>query len=175
MAATPPNDAWPMMTVPDEMSERAAAPASGRAARPAPRILAAAAIYFAIVFAAGLLFGPVRVLWLEPWLGRTLAVLCETPLLLGVMAFAARRIPAWTGGSPSLVALLAIGALALCFQQIADLSVGFGLRGMTIGEQMALFATPPGWIYGFDLIVFALAPLILARRPRRSTPPAAEV
>lgn len=134
-------------------------------------MLAAASLYFAMVFAAGLVLGPVRVLWLEPWLGRTLAVLCETPFLLGVMAFAARRAPSWAGVVSGPISLISIGLLALCLQQIADLSVGFGLRGMTLSEQVALFSTPPGWIYGFDLVVFAVAPLILARR---SKPPQTE-
>lgn len=130
------------------------------------RIAAAAALYFAIVFVAGLALGPIRVLYLEPWVGRTIAVLCETPFLLMAMAFAARWTPAWTKVQPNFISLLSIGLLALALQQIADLAVGFGLRGMTLSEQLALFATPPGWIYLVDLVAFALAPLIVQRRPR---------
>jgi len=133
-------------------------------------VLAAAALYFAMVFAAGLILGPARVLWLEPWLGRTLAVLCETPLLLCVMGVAARLAPSWAGAARDGISLIAIGLLALGFQQIADLSVGFGLRGMTLSEQLALFSTPPGWVYGFDLVAFALAPLILARHVKAPQP-----
>lgn len=146
-----------------EMSEDANAPVSDVNAGGGMRVVAAAAIYFGIVFAVGLTLGPIRVLWLEPVLGPTLAVLCETPFLLGAMAFAAHRASRWTrlrAGAPNH---LAFGLLALLFQQVADLGVGFGLRGMTLGEQLALFTTPPGWIYAFNLIAFALAPLVLLR------------
>ena len=37
------------------------------------RVGAAAVLYFLLVFGAGLVLGPVRVLWLEPWLGPLLA------------------------------------------------------------------------------------------------------
>ncbi|MGE0741009.1 MAG: hypothetical protein AB7O98_06670 [Hyphomonadaceae bacterium] len=134
------------------------------AERPRSRVVAAASVYFALVFLVGLALGPIRVLWLEPILGRTIAVLCETPFLLAAIWFAARAAPRWTklrGGWPSL---LAVGLLALAFQQLADLAVGFGLRGMTLNDQLAFFATPPGYIYAFNLIVFACAPLLARGR-----------
>jgi hypothetical protein len=127
------------------------------------RIVATAAAYFAIVFLVGLVLGPVRVLWLEPVLGRTIAVLCETPFLLGAIWFAARLTPRWTKLRGGRWALLAVGVLALAFQQIADLAVGFGLRGMTLNEQIAFFATPPGYVYAFNLLVFTIAPLLALR------------
>ena len=143
-----------------QTSFEAEAPAS--VAPPRKRTLAAAAsIYFAIVFAAGLVLGPIRVFYLEPWLGPTLAVLLETPFLLAAMAFAGRWAPIWTKLTPTVMSLLGVGVLALAFQQVADLAVGSGLRGMTLNEQLALFATPPGWIYLFDLAAFALAPLVM--------------
>jgi hypothetical protein len=49
------------------------------------RLTAASLLYFAIVFGAGFLLGPVRVFWLEPQLGKSVAVLCEAPFLLVVM------------------------------------------------------------------------------------------
>lgn len=54
------------------------------------RILRAAAVYIGIVFAVGILLGPVRVLWVEQWFGRTIAVLLEAPFLVIAMMFAAR-------------------------------------------------------------------------------------
>src|SRR5574338_1423904 len=134
--------------------------------RPKARILAAAALYFVLVFAVGLLLGPIRVLWLEPVLGPTIAVLCETPLLIAAMAFGARAAPRWTQMRGGWMAYLAMGLIALALQQVADLSIGFGLRGITLSEQLAFFATPPGYIYAFNLIVFALAPLVMRLRVR---------
>lgn len=126
--------------------------------------MAAAALYFAVVFAVGLTLGPLRVLWLEPLVGPTFAVLCESPLLLLTMVVAGRLVPRAMGVGDNRFALLAVGVLALMFQQIADLSVGFGLRGMTLNEQLAVFQTPAGWIYVVDLYAFALAPLLMAPR-----------
>jgi hypothetical protein len=45
------------------------------------RIAAAAFLYFLAVYAAGFLFGTVRVLLLEPRMGPFAAVLCEAPFL----------------------------------------------------------------------------------------------
>lgn len=129
-------------------------------------LVRAAALYFLIVFATGLALGPLRVIYLEPWLGRTLAVLIESPLLIAAMAFAARWVPGWTKLEPTRAALLLMGLIALALQQIADLAVGFGLRGMTLNEQLLLFTTPAGWIYLFDLVAFALAPVIMRRADR---------
>ena len=140
------------------------APASGGAWR---HVLRAAAIYFCIVFAVGLVLGPVRVLWLEPWLGRTLAVLCEAPFLILAMWFGARWAPAWARLEPGWWSRLMMGIAALVMQQLADLAVGFGLRGMTLSDQIAYFVTPPGFIYAAILILFAVMPLIVTLQTSR--------
>lgn len=139
----------------------------------ARHIFSAAAIYFVLVFAVGLVLGPPRVLWLEPVLGQAIAVLCEAPLLIIAMGFAARWAPRWAGiPHAGWRARLAIGVLALVFQQMADLSVGLGLRGLNFQQQLDYFATPAGWIYAATLIYFALAPLVSYWRARvRRTPP----
>jgi len=139
-------------------------PASGASGA---RILTASAIYFAIVFAVGLILGPIRVLWIEPWLGATLAVLCEAPLLAMAMALAARLAPRLAGLGGGWAARLTMGALALAMQQIADLSVGFGLRGLTLQAQLAYFQTPPGYIYIATLVLFAVMPLLVYWRSAR--------
>lgn len=121
-------------------------------------------LYFAMVFAVGLALGPVRVLWLEPWLGPLLAILCELPFLLAAMYFAAgaaQRLGGFGGGP---VGRLLVGLVALGLQQLADLAVGFGLRGMTLAEQLSYFTTPPGFLYAAALAVFALMPLAAHRR-----------
>ena len=134
------------------------------------RVLSAAALYFVLVFAVGLLLGPARVLWLEPWFGRALAVLFEAPLLIVAMWFGARWAPAWAKLEAGWWRRLAMGLIALALQQMADLAVGFGLRGMTFADQLAYFATPAGLIYIATLIVFAAMPLIVALQAPRSEP-----
>lgn len=137
-------------------------PAETRRSR--TRVGSTAALYFVLVFAVGLVLGPIRVLWLEPVLGQTIAVLCETPFLIAAMFLAARWASRWTKMEGGWLSYLAVGLLALLLQQIADLAVGFGLRGMTLSDQMALFSTPPGWIYLANLALFAAAPLLVRQR-----------
>lgn len=125
---------------------------------PRRRLLGAAALYFLIVFAAGLVMGPIRVLWLEPVLGPFLSVLCETPLLVLAMWIAAGFAPRAVRLQGGLGAHLALGTLALFFQLIADVAVGFGLRGLVLQDQLAYFATPAGWAYVATLVLFTLMP-----------------
>lgn len=132
------------------------------------RVVRAAAIYFALVFIVGFMLGPIRVLWLEPWLGKTIAVLIEAPFLIAAMALASVWAPRWAGVDGGWVSYLTIGVAALAFQQMADVAVGFGLRGMTLNDQVAYFGSPPGYIYAATLIVFALMPLWMWSRRTRS-------
>lgn len=124
------------------------------------RIIRGGAIYFALVFAAGMALGPVRVLYLEPLLGETIAVLCETPFLLLAMAFAAHAAPRWARVNAGWPGYFALGVVALALQLAADLAVGLGLRSMTLAAQLTYFATPAGWIYVLALAAFALMPLL---------------
>ena len=56
------------------------------------RILRTALIYFALVFGAGFVLGPLRVLFVVPRIGPRAAELAEIPLMLVVIWFAARWI-----------------------------------------------------------------------------------
>jgi hypothetical protein len=132
------------------------------------RLATAAALYFALVFGFGFLLGPLRVFWLEPWLGRTAAVLCETPFILVAMILAARWVPGKVGLRADLGSLAAMGVGALVLQQIADFAVGIMLRGMTPSEQLANFTTPAGIIHAAALLAFAAMPALVNRdRMRR--------
>ena len=127
------------------------------------RILISATLYFAIVFGIGLLLGPIRVVWLEPWLGKVTAVLCELPFLLGAMILSARSIPKRIGLNKNLGSLAAMGIGALVLQQIADFAVGIGLRGLVPSEQLAFLVTPAGLIYVASLVAFAAMPALVNR------------
>lgn len=132
------------------------------------RVAKAAALYFVMVFLVGLALGPIRVSWVEPVLGQTLAVSLEAPLLIAAMAIAAPRAVRWAAlCGAGWFSHLCVGLVALALQQIADLSVGFGLRGMSLDQQIHYFTTPPGYVYAFTLVAFVLAPLttLLRRRP----------
>jgi hypothetical protein len=127
------------------------------------RVVTAALLYFAIVFAAGFTLGTIRVLWLEPRFGPTLAVLCEAPFLLAVMVVAARRIPAAVHLAQDNISLLLMGLGALALQQAAEFILGAALRGLSPSQQLAQFATTPGLIYAGLLMVFAGMPWLANR------------
>jgi hypothetical protein len=128
-------------------------------------------VYFLIVFAAGFVIGPVRILVLEPRLGPVGALLIELPIMIAVMVLAARwalarfRVPArWN-------AWLTMGALALALQQIGDIAVAIMLRGMTMMDHWRHFTTAEGMMFAASLIIFLLMPGLVGRR--NLTPPAA--
>ena len=80
------------------------------------------------------------------------------------MVLAARIIPIRVGLSCDVKSLVAVGLIALALQQIADLAVGVGLRGISPLDQLRNFTTPAGLIYAACLMAFAAMPLIVNRR-----------
>jgi hypothetical protein len=128
------------------------------------RIAAAAALYFALVFGAGFILGPIRVLWLEPRVGPLAATACEAPFLLIAIMAAARWVPRVMRLEKTVASLTLMGLGALLLQQLADFAVGVGLRGLTAAAQLAQFATPQGLIYAALLIIFVVMPALANRR-----------
>jgi len=129
-------------------------------------IIAAAALYFLVVFGVGVLLGPMRVFWLEPRIGETAATLSEAPFLLAAILIAARAIPKRLGVRADMAPLAGVGVVALLLQQLADLALGSLLRGITPAQQLTRLERPAGLIYLALVVVFALMPLA-ANWPRR--------
>jgi hypothetical protein len=125
------------------------------------RLLLAAVLYFAIVFAVGFALGPIRVYLLEPRLGKAVATLAEAPFLLTAMVAAAPLVQQKLALDCGSRTLACMGIVALLLQQAADLAVGIALRGLTVVEQWAQLATPAGSIYMVLLILFAAMPLLV--------------
>ncbi len=128
------------------------------------RIAAAAFLYFLVVFGAGFVLGPIRVLWLEPRVGPLFAVLCESPFMLTAIVLAARFVPQTMHLRIAIGPMCLVGFGALCFLQFAEYAVGLWLRNMSLTDQLLKFATPDGMVYAVLLVVFAVMPL-LANRP----------
>ncbi len=124
-------------------------------------IAAASALYFGLVFGAGFLLGPVRVLVLEPWIGPLGAVAVEIPLLLIVMVFAARWSTHKAALGGGLSPRVAMGAAALVLVLAADFSVGRWIRGLALADQLRHFSTSEGMVYVAALILFAAMPVIV--------------
>ena len=124
-------------------------------------IIVAALLYFAIVFGAGFLLGPIRVLLLEPTLGPLWAVAIEMPALVAAMVAGARWSPRQAGMKIALPALGSMGAGALALVLVADFSVGRWLRGLSPAEQLRHFSTSEGLVYAAGLVLFAAMPVIV--------------
>jgi hypothetical protein len=134
------------------------------ARRPSMQVLNMGALYFAIVFGAGFLLGPIRILWLEPRVGTRWAELTEAPIMLVVMLLATRwivrrfRVPRTPSGR------LGMGFVALALLLGAEFGLVLSLRGMTIGQYLATRDPVSGTVYYVMLLLFALLPYLYARR-----------
>jgi hypothetical protein len=127
------------------------------------RALAAAALYFALVFAVGFILGPVRLLLLEPMVGNTIAVVIEAPFMLAAIVWAARYVSRRMELSLMQPDLLIMGCGAAVLVLLSDLAIGVPLRGITMADQLNYLAAPAGRLYLVLVAVFALAPAVLAR------------
>lgn len=127
------------------------------------RILLGAVAYFAAMFAGAFVLGTVRTLWLEPMLGKTWAVACETPFLIAWMYVSTRFALGRLRPARTPRTLISIGALAAVFQQVAEFGLAL-LSGQSVEQHLAYLISAPGLIYLAALVVFALMPLLALRK-----------
>lgn len=127
-------------------------------------ILRAALLYFALVFGAGFVLGPIRVIWVVPRFGERMAELFEMPIMLAVIFAAAK----WTVQRYELARTasqrLMIGCIALALLVVAEFAIVLSVRGLSVGEYLATRDPVAGAAYYLMLGVFAFMPLIV--RPR---------
>ena len=128
------------------------------------RVFKAGVLYFALVFGAGFVLGTVRTLWVVPRVGTRTAELMEAPIMLVVTIAAAR----WTvmrlavPATPS--ARLGMGCIALLLLLVAEFGFMLWLRGLTIREYIASRDPVSGTVYYVMLAVFAIMPLLVAKK-----------
>lgn len=125
--------------------------------------LKAGALYFALVFGAGFVLGPIRILWLVPRFGTRTAELMETPLLLAVIIVAARWVVRRLALPSTLYKRLGVGLIALGLLLVAEFSLILWLRGLTFRDYLASRDPVAGTVYIVILGVFAIMPLLVAR------------
>jgi hypothetical protein len=130
------------------------------------RILKAGVLYFALVFGAGLVLGPIRILWVVPHFGARIAELMETPIMLVVIILSARWIVRRFAVPATLPSRLSMGCVALALLLVAEFTLVLWLRGLSISEYLATRDPVSGTVYYLMLVVFALMPLVVARKQR---------
>ncbi len=130
------------------------------------QVLKAGAIYFILVFCAGFILGPVRILWLVPHVGVRTAELLEMPIMLAVIIFAARWTVRRVAASFSSKRLLLMGLLALGLMLAAEFTAVLWLRGLSIAQYLASRDAVSGTVYDIMLGVFSVMPLLMGRKQR---------
>jgi hypothetical protein len=128
------------------------------------KILKAGILYFVLVFGAGFVLGPIRVFWVVPRVGVRMAELIEAPIMLAVIIFVARWIVRRLGVPPATSSRLGMGFIALGFLVAAEITLGYLLWGLSITEVITCRDPVSGSVYYALLGVFAVMPLLLARK-----------
>jgi hypothetical protein len=127
------------------------------------QVLKAGALYFVLVFGAGFILGPMRLLWVAPRVGERTAELMEAPIMLGVIILAARWVARRLALASMPTTRLGVGCVALGFLLVAELTMVYWLRGLTIGEYVASRDPVAGTVYLVMLGVLAMMPLLVVR------------
>jgi len=128
------------------------------------QILKGGVLYFALVFGAGFVLGPIRILWVVPRWGTRMAELMEAPIMLVVTIVSARWIVRRLAVPSTPSSRLGMGGIALGLLLVAEFTLVLWLRGISMGEYLATRDPVSGTVYYMMLGVFAIMPLLVARR-----------
>jgi len=118
------------------------------------QILRAGLLYFALVFGAGFVLGPIRIWWVVPCVGVRVAELMEAPIML-VRLLAVPSTPS---------SRLSMGCIAVGPLLVAEFTLVARRRGLSVREYLATRDPVSGTVYYVVLGVFAIMPLLVARR-----------
>ena len=126
--------------------------------------LKAGVLYFAFVFGSGFVLGTLRVLWAVPRFGERTAELMESPIMLVVTILAARWVVRRLAIPAAVLPRLGMGLVGLSLLLLAELSMVWLVRGLTISEYVASRDLISGTVYLVLLGIFAVMPVLVARR-----------
>ena len=135
------------------------------------QILKAGVLYFALVFGAGFVLGPIRILWVVPRFGTRMAELMETPIMFVVVILAARWIVRRLALPSAASSRLGMGCVALGVMLVAEFTLVLWLRGLSVSEYLASRDPVSGTVYYVMLGAFAMMPLLVTGKC--PTPPTA--
>ena len=126
--------------------------------------LAAGALYFAIVFAFGFLFGAIREIYVVDQLGPVLSRALEAPLILGVSWIVAGWLIRRFNVPPSPAPRLVMGGLAFGLLMVAEAVLGVYGFGQTLKGHVGEYATLKGLTGLAAQALFGLIPWFMALR-----------
>jgi hypothetical protein len=128
------------------------------------QVLKAGAVYFAVVFAVGFVLGTIRTLWVVPRFGAITAELMEMPVMLAVTIVEARRTVLRLSVPMMWSARLEMGCIALVLMLVAEFGFVLWIRRPSIKGYFATRDPVLGAAYYLLLMMFAIMPLVVARR-----------
>jgi hypothetical protein len=128
------------------------------------QILKAGLLYFALVFGAGFVLGPIRILWVVPRFGTRIGELMEAPIMFAITIAAARWVVRRLAVPSIPSRRLGMGGVALSLLLIGEFTLVLWLRGLSVREYLAGRDPVSGTVYYLILGVFAIMPLLVARR-----------
>jgi hypothetical protein len=117
-----------------------------------------------MVFGAGFMLGFIRILWVVPRFGTRMAELMETPIMFVITIVSAWWLVRRLAVPSTLSSRLGMGCIALGLLLVAEFTFVLWLRGLSISEFLASRDPVSGSVYYVMLGVFAIMPLLLARR-----------
>ena len=127
----------------------------------------AALLYFLIVFGAGSLLGPIRILFVVPRIGERAAEMLEAPLMLLIVILAANWIVRRFELPSRLIYRLGAGVIAFSLGLIFEFGLVLMLRGLTLREYFQTRDPIAGGVYYLTLVLFALMPTLVRRHIRK--------
>jgi hypothetical protein len=124
--------------------------------------------YFGLVFGAGFVLGPIRILWLVPKVGVRAAELIEMPIMIALTVLAARWIVRRFNVPFSLGVRISIGLIALCFMVVAEIGFALALSGRSLSEYIAGRDPISGTAFLIALAAFAIMPSVIGLKAGRA-------
>ena len=125
-------------------------------------------LYFVLVFGAGFILGPIRILLVIPRVGVRAAELMEAPIMLMVTIAASRWMVRRFPEPSNLPRRLAMGFLALALMLGAEFSLAYALQRISVREYLANRDPVSGTVYYALLVVFAILPAYWSHHARQT-------
>ncbi|MCX5846893.1 MAG: hypothetical protein NTW12_11150 [Deltaproteobacteria bacterium] len=110
------------------------------------------------------MFGTIRVLWVVPYFGTRIAELMEAPFMLVITIVAAHWTVRYLDLPSGPSKRLGMGLVAFGLLMVAEFTLVLWLRGISISEYLANRDPVSGTVYYVMLGIFAIMPLLVARR-----------
>ena len=121
-------------------------------------------LYFAGIFALGVVLGTLRTFFVAPRLGDLAAVLLELPVILAASWWLSGGLVRWLAVPAHAAPRLMMGATAFGLLMLAELALSVWVFGRTAGQYWAGYTALPMQIGQAGQIGFALFPLLRRRK-----------